>query len=123
MRAALFSFIVILYKNQTTDYIYSSILYNNFLGIQFNINKSIILDTVVMKQALFIAFILNINTVLSYINIVKHSSKFISLYDSRLSPMVENMAISKTIEIHSLTKQMKRFIYFFCNFSFFFSKR
>ena len=123
MRAALFSFIVILYKNQTTDYIYSSILYNNFLGIQFNINKSIILDTVVMKQALFIAFILNINTVLSYINIVKHSSKFISLYDSRLSPMVENMAISKTIEIHSLTKQMERFIYFFCNFSFFFSKR
>ena len=67
-----------------------------------------------MKQALFIAFILYINTVLSYINILKHSSKFISLYDSRLSPMVENMAISKTIEIHSLTKQMERFVFFVC---------
>ena len=76
-----------------------------------------------MKQALFIAFILYINTVFSYINIVKHASKFSSLYDSRLSPMVENMAISKTIEIHSLTKQMERFTTFFCNYNSFFFKR
>ena len=38
----------------------------------------------------------------------KTSSSSSSINKPRLSPMVENMAISKTIEIHALTKEMER---------------
>jgi hypothetical protein len=53
----------------------------------------------------FSLLIITIISTLKYFSTLMKSSKQLKI---TLSPMVENMAVSKTIEIHSLTKDMEK---------------